>query len=212
MRSPYRLVIFDFDGTLADSGDWMVGVLNEIAAKHRFRRVNDDDIDHLRGLDTRGVMKSLGVQHWRLPFIAADMRRRSVSVAEKILLFDGIEPLLGRLHGAGVRIAVVSSNSEATIRTVLGTSASLVSDYACGVSLFGKAGRFKAMLKRAGVSPADALCVGDEERDIHAAQKAGVTAAAVGWGYAKTSVLKAAGPTHLFDTVAALEAELLRGA
>jgi len=41
----YRLAIFDFDGTLANSFPWFCTVLNEVAAKHGFRRVNESEVD-----------------------------------------------------------------------------------------------------------------------------------------------------------------------
>jgi phosphoglycolate phosphatase len=37
----YKLVVFDFDGTLADSGPWFMRVLNQVAERHRFRKVSN---------------------------------------------------------------------------------------------------------------------------------------------------------------------------
>jgi beta-phosphoglucomutase-like phosphatase (HAD superfamily) len=39
----YKLVIFDFDGTLADSAGWLFGVLNQVADSYGFRRVGGRD-------------------------------------------------------------------------------------------------------------------------------------------------------------------------
>src|SRR5690606_37918960 len=75
---------FDFDGTLADSKEWMIGVLNHLAVRHRFRQVDRAQIEALRGQPTREVMRDLGVSPWRLPFIAADMRKRSAADAGRI--------------------------------------------------------------------------------------------------------------------------------
>ncbi|WP_368855710.1 HAD hydrolase-like protein, partial [Proteus mirabilis] len=43
--SPIRLVIFDFDGTLSDSGDWFLSVVDELARRFRFRTVQPDEVD-----------------------------------------------------------------------------------------------------------------------------------------------------------------------
>jgi phosphoglycolate phosphatase len=51
------------------------------------------------------------------------------------------------------------------------------------------------------VSPAEALAVGDEVRDIEAARATGVAAGAVAWGYADPGLLRERGPDHLFETM-----------
>eukprot|EP01030_Chromulinospumella_sphaerica_P021160 gene21160-21090_t len=109
----YRLIIFDFDGTLADSAPWFVGILNSLADRHRFRRVDAAQIEALRGMGNREIMKQLGVSRWRLPWIAADMKARMTADIGSIRLFDGVGPLLSALDAAGLRLAVVSSNDEA---------------------------------------------------------------------------------------------------
>jgi len=109
--------------------------------------------------------------------------------------------MLRALSEAGVKIAVVSSNSEAVIRRVLGEElGNLISLYACGASLFGKARKFK-QVTRQGVSRDKIICIGDETRDIEAARKVGLDCGAVGWGYAKPSILAQHGPTVSFSSM-----------
>ena len=86
---------------------------------------------------------------------------------------------------AGIAIAVVTSNSEANARAVLGAeNAARIRWWACGASLFGKAPKFRAVLRASGIPAAEALSLGDETRDIDAARATGVRAGAVLWGYA----------------------------
>lgn len=77
----YRLAIFDFDGTLADSGRWFLAVLNDLAPRHGFRAIADAGVEMLRGLGNREIICPLGVARWRMPFIAADFRRRAAADA-----------------------------------------------------------------------------------------------------------------------------------
>ena len=204
----YRLAIFDFDGTLADSADWMFGIFNAIAARHRFRQVSRDEIEMLRGLSNRQILTYLGVPSWRLPFIARDVRQRSAAAGAQIALFPGIGDLLETLAAAGVIIGIVSSNGEETVRTVLGPRlAGLVQHYECGVGLFGKAPKLKKLAQRAGVTPV--ACIGDETRDIEAARRAGLVAVAVSWGLARVEALEACAPDALVDTVDELAALLV---
>ncbi len=41
---PYRLVVFDFDGTLADSFPWFARVINDVADRYRFARIAPDEV------------------------------------------------------------------------------------------------------------------------------------------------------------------------
>lgn len=197
----YDLVVFDFDGTLADSKEWMIGVLNHLAVRHRFRQVNRAQIEALRGQPTREVMRDLGVSPWRLPFIAADMRKRSAADAGSISVCPGVPEFLRDLTDAGVTVGIVSSNGEATVRRVLGECQHLIDAYACEVSLFGKQRKLGGVARKLAVPPERALYVGDETRDVQAAKAAGFDSAAVSWGYSTRSALAAVRPTYLVDSL-----------
>ncbi len=205
----YSLVVFDFDGTLADSAPWFLAELGGLADRHGFRRLGAAQIEHLRGRPSREIIKAFGVRWWRMPAIARDVRRRSAEAAHAIPLFPGVTELLTDLAAAGATLAVVSSNGEANVRAVMGASAGLIDHFDCGVSLFGKARVLAALRKRLGLSHDAVLCVGDEVRDVEAARKAGLAAAAVTWGYANEAALNAAGPAFVFPSLDALRAQIV---
>lgn len=206
---PFRLVIFDYDGTLADSGQWFADNLNRFAERHRFRKVSPEEIEVLRGMPTREVVRALKVRPWRLPAIARDMRRAVAEPGGTPKLFSGVPELLERVQRAGVVIAVVSSNTELNIRVGLGeANAARVTAFDCGASLFGKAGKLRRLAKRFGVPGSEVLCVGDDSRDIEAAHKAGLKAAAVTWGYANETALASAHPDYLVRSMDELAAVL----
>jgi phosphoglycolate phosphatase len=71
--------------------------------------------------------------------------------------------------------------------------------FECGTSLFGKAPRYRRVLRQAYVEPYEAIAIGDETRDIAAAHKAGITAGAVLWGYANREALVGAAPDVMFE-------------
>jgi phosphoglycolate phosphatase len=196
----YALAILDLDGTLADSLPWFRRHVNDVADRFGFRRVAEEDIGPLRRADTREVLARLEVPRWKLPMIARHMRRLKAAHLAEIPLFPGAGAMLRTLHQGGLRLALVSSDLEANARAQLGdANAALISDFACGASLFGKAAKFRRVLKRAGVAPASAIAIGDEVRDIEAARAVGVACGAVTWGYAAPETLGALQPDLLFE-------------
>lgn len=197
----YRLIIFDFDGTLADSAAWFAGTLNSVARRYGFREIDPNEMARLRGRPNREIMQTLKVSPWKLPFIAAHVRRLAAEAAPSISLFPGVAEMIRRLAARGVQVAVVSSNSEAVVRQVLGAElAGLVAHFGCGASIFGKATKFREVIRKADVAEADVLSVGDEVRDIEAARKVRLATGAVTWGYATADILRAQRPSALFET------------
>lgn len=187
---PYQLVLFDFDGTLADSFPWFLKTINSLADKHGFKRIALHEVDALRHLSSRDLMAHLGLPLWKLPAVTRDMRRLMTESAADIPLFDGVRSMLERLCASGITLGVVTSNTEANVRSILGSShVPLVRYFECGASMFGKKAKFRKVMKAAGIAPAHILCVGDEIRDAQAASEAGLDFAAVGWGYTNPDAL-----------------------
>ena len=195
---PYALVIFDLDGTLADSFPWFRQHVNAVAARFGFRQVQDEDLEGLRHASTREIMEFLQVPRWKLPFIARHVRKLKTAHAASIPLFEGVETMLDTLAAHGIKLALVSSDSEANARQKLGSRAGLFADFDCSASVFGKAQKFRRVLKRAGLAPAHAIAIGDETRDIEAARAAGIAFGAVTWGYAAEKALRDHRPEMLF--------------
>jgi phosphoglycolate phosphatase len=194
-----RLVIFDFDGTLSDSGDWFLSVIDQLARRFNFRTVAPDQVEMLRHKSSREVIDFLGISRWKMPLIARHLRKLVGRNAHQIELFPGTPDLLERLADTGVKIALVTSNSEANARKILGEEhAARIDFYACGSSLFGKAPKFRRVLRKMGIPAAQALAIGDETRDVDAAREVGMRAGSVLWGYASETVLTALEPDALF--------------
>ncbi len=206
----YPLVIFDLDGTLADSFPWFIGSLNTVADHFRLRRVGEHEIEPLRRADVPEILKHLGVSRWRLPMIARYMRQLKSTQLNTISLFPGVEETLRALKASGVTLTLVSSDSEQNAKVVLGPeNAALFSQYNCSAALFGKAGKFRRVMKRAGVKPHQVLAIGDEVRDLNAARAAGIDFAAVTWGYTAPEKLRTFHPDIVFERMDDIRERLL---
>jgi phosphoglycolate phosphatase len=198
----YKLVIFDFDGTLADSFEWFLGVVDELAEKHHFRKFARSELDEIRGSSAQKVLARLGVSKWRLPAIGRHLHALAKRDVKKISLFDGVDAMLATLVENRIAVAVVSSSAEDNIRKILGAkNVARVTHFECGASLFGKRAKLKKVLRRCGVSAKEALCVGDEVRDIEAARAEGIPFGAVGWGFTHLHALREQEPEEIFTTV-----------
>jgi len=205
----YPLAIFDFDGTLADSFPWVLRTVDEVADRFKFRRLREGELEELRYCDAREVMKRLGVPRWKVPMIARYVRTRMAQDVDQIRLFPGAGEMLDQLADAGLRLAVVSANGEATIRAVLGPHARRVAAVSGGVSLFGKRGKLLRMSRLTGVEPRRVLVVGDEIRDLNAAKAARMHFGAVSWGLTRLEALEAGQPTALFRQMSDIPKMLL---
>lgn len=211
--APLRLVIFDFDGTLADSGSWFLSIMDHLADRYGFRHVAADEVEALRRKATRDVISALAIPRWKLPFIARYARRLFARNLHQVALFPQVPDMLSALKAAGIELAVVTSNSEGNARAVLGPgNAALIDHWACGSSLFGKEPKFRQVLRASGIAASAALSIGDETRDIDAARETGVRAGAALWGYANPEALLHLAPDIAFDTPAAVIAQLASSA
>jgi phosphoglycolate phosphatase len=205
----YKLIIFDFDGTLGDTMGWFLDASDKMASRFGYLPIDRGDLDNLRRKSARELMKLQKVSVLKLPMLAAHFQKMMKADAGNIRLFDGVPEMLEAVHAAGVKIAIVSSNSEENIRIVLGPElCGLVSRFSCGASVFGKASKFRKVLAAMSTRPVEALSIGDETRDIDAAREIGMATGAVAWGYTNAEALKAYGPTHAFETVSDIVAAL----
>lgn len=198
----YRLAIFDFDGTLADSFTWFLGVMNRLADEHRFRRIEEQELETLRGQAARQIVKHVGLPAWKLPLVARTMRQHMAREIGQIRLFPGVDRLLQGLAGHGIELAIVTSNSIDNVRQVLGPdNAALIGHYACGASMFGKRAHLRTVLRGSGVPAAEAIAIGDEIRDLEAAHAEGIPFGAVAWGYTHPESLRAHAPREMFASL-----------
>jgi phosphoglycolate phosphatase len=198
----YKLVIFDFDGTLADTFSWILSISDEVADKYRVKRIERSELETFRTYDAGRMMKIHNVSIWKVPWIARYIHSLMAKDIDQIRLFAGIEGVLSSLAANGATLALVSSNSRNNVCRVLGEkNAALIKYFECGVSLFGKRPKFKKILHESGARPEEAICIGDEIRDYQAARKNNIPFGAVAWGYTNFEALAAKAPQEVFTHV-----------
>ena len=201
-----KTIIFDFDGTLADSFGVAMNVFHQLTGgKHELSAA---EIAALRGLPARQVIRRLGIPLWRVPFLVTKGRKLMHAHIDELLPFAGLPQAIAVLHSRGYRMFIVSSNSAENISRFLeahGMTGFFEGIYG-GVGLFSKAKFMRRMLRANHIQPAECVYVGDEARDMHAAQRVGIASLAVAWGYNSREGLEASNPTALIGEPAELPA------
>lgn len=197
----YRLAIFDFDGTLADSFPFFMQAQQVLAEKHGFAKVQPDEVESLRRSSVSEVLRRSRLPAWKLPRVAHDFRAM-MREAQGVRLFDGVDAMLADLAACGVVLGLLTSNARENVERVMDApSFARFAHVDCGMSIFGKRPRIRSMLRDAGVRPADAIYIGDQDSDGEAANAEGVAFGAVGWGYGAIDLLRRCAPKHEFACV-----------
>lgn len=193
-------IIFDFDGTLADTMSEMINIYNENHLKFKVNPVIKDELGSLRAKSPRNIMRALNISFFKLPGIALNLKRELKSRIPKIQPFANISNLVGGLKDKGYKLSILSSNSEENISDFLTINDLNSFDFIYSASnLFGKHKALAKIIKKAGLSKDSIIYVGDEIRDIDAVRKIGLPIIAVSWGYNTGDTLKQHSPDYYVE-------------
>jgi len=195
----YRLMVFDFDGTLADSMAASVAIFRKIGPGLGLKPW--DDLPAARGMPTRAMMKAVGITFWKLPKVVREFQREAAEHASELKLQPGMAEALESLAARGIPLGILSSNREDNIRKCLAANGvEQLFAFVIGYPhLFGKARALRRIRRHERIERADMIYIGDESRDVEAAHRARIAVAAVTWGYHTPELLRGCEPTYLLD-------------
>jgi phosphoglycolate phosphatase len=191
-------IIFDFDGTIADSFDYVAGFLAEQAGKSA---LTGRQKQSLRGRSMIAMARQLGHRWWRLPGLFIKGRQQMAAGIEHVKPFPGIPEVLRKLHAEGHELFIVSSNTVANIHAFLhhhNLHEYFLEVYG-GVGLLSKAPALRRLLREQQLEKENTLYIGDETRDVKAAQQINLKVIGVTWGFASSRDLKSLHPTAVID-------------
>ena len=196
------VLIFDFDGTIADTLETIVTITNRLAAQYGYPQTTPERLKYLRTLSTGELLAQSHVPLFQVPFLMRRVRRELRHDVDSIRLFQNLGDVLMALAADDHQILIASSNAPSTINPFLkrhGLSQVFSSVYG-NIGLLGKARSLRRIMRRHRLVPEEILYIGDETRDIEAARCQGLAVAAVSWGFSDRTALEAQGPTFLVDT------------
>ncbi len=197
----YKTLVFDFDGTIADTLGETRLIFNRIAPDYGIREVAEEELNHLRHLSLKELLVHLNIPKRRVPALitrGTGMMRGNIT---QLQLIPGMSEVLVELRRHVRSFGILTSNATANVDLFLKTHGLREQfDFISSTSkLTGKSKHLKAIRKTFSLRPEEMLYVGDEIRDVKASQKAGIPIAAVTWGFNSRESLAASKPNYLFD-------------
>ena len=200
-----KIIIFDFDGTLADTQLMAMRCYNQLADAFGSKKVDLNSIETIRAMTGKEILKHLNLSLFRLPFLGKKMHPLVKEGLKQVDPFNGVKEMLDSLTDKGIICGIVSSNNDIIIQETLDRWGwSMMQFVQGGARAFGKHKYIQRLAKKLNVSLDDIVYIGDEDRDIQCAKKAGVQAVAVSWGFQQRQVLAKFSPDAIADTPADL--------
>lgn len=190
-------VIFDFDGTLAASTGHFLQIAIKLAPEFKIDigEINEESIMDFKKKSYREIMRHFGIKMIQIPKITKRFREEFLQSLDEITFFPGIDKLIKTLKLKNLTTGILTSNSIKNVNIILKNNQLDLFDFIYESKILGqKAKILKKIIKKHHLNPKTTIYIGDEIRDIEAAQKAGVLSAGVAWGFNDISSLKVLNP------------------
>ena len=199
-------LLFDFDGTLADTYSMFVEAINAAATEYWFEQITEANYTALQAMDQRYVLRALGAPFWKRWSVGSRIKQYMYDHRDRIRLFPWVESMIKHL-AVHNELFVISANRFDIVHTVLeayGLS-SYFTEYIGTNSFFSKARRIKTLISHHNLEPLHTRYVGDEVRDIVASNDAWIRCIAVSRWYNTKEYLANHSPYRIADTMVDLE-------
>jgi len=214
----YKVIIFDFDGTLADSRDVIVDCMTQT-----FKHFGDPVPDVERMVSTIGAPLEEAMPRLVPGLTGAESAKRVAAYRElfqdrgvaEIKAMDGVEPVMDKLADAGVRMAVLSNRKDHVLQACIkqlgweryfSFVGGMLDD---GVTKPSNAFRRDMLASFSDASAADVLMVGDSTHDIIYAKNMGVDSCLVLYGYGNPAKARIESPDYEIKTPDEIESIVL---
>jgi phosphoglycolate phosphatase len=194
-----KLIIFDFDGTIANTEEASFEVYQLMADQYGVTKLTKAELQTIKKMPLKERIKAQGIPYYMLPKLISESQSKLIQFMEKAMPFDGIPFIIERLKKEK-KLIIVSSNHKKIIKSFLKSHHlnHFIKVYG-GASLFGKSSMIKKSLKKMKTDTKYALYIGDEIRDYHACQELGLDMVAVSWGYDDKTLLEKEHIEHIAD-------------
>lgn len=210
-----KLVIFDLDGTLLYTLADINKSLNYVLTKHGYSAIKLSDTAKMVGHGAKNlIMQASGESGEKLEQLAKELFE-VMRASDNLLtvVYDGLSEELLRLKNAGLSLALVSNKPDGATQNIYNEKLSRFNfSYVSGAKPNCPVKPDKSCvincLNALGVSPCDAVYVGDSDVDYLTAKNAGIDCVSVLWGYRSKKEIESVGganfiskPSELFSAI-----------
>ena len=205
MGRNYRLVVFDWDGTLLDSAGAIVACMQAAARDLGLPAPDENAARQVIGLGLNDALSQamLGVPSGEYQRVAERYRHHYLSRDHELSLFPGAQELIEELHEAGCLLGVATGKSRLGLNRALESSGLKGFFHAtrCADECNSKPApdMLLEIMDELDATPDQTLMIGDTTHDLRMARNAGVGALAVGYGAHPRAALEAERPLWLFN-------------
>lgn len=206
--SPYKLVVFDWDGTLMDSAGDIVEAIQQSIAAMQLPQRDDRSVRRMIGLGLEDAFTRLfpEIERSALLQVAQEYRRR-FGERPRVYgqVFPGVEAMLDELAGSHRQLAVATGKSRRGLDKALaatGWQARFVATRCADETEPKPSPRMlHELLDELQLAPQQALMIGDTTYDMEMARQAGMDAVAVAWGVHEVDELAEAGALSVLESL-----------
>ena len=198
-RMTQKVIIFDFDGTIADTVDALVNIANGLALEFGYAQITPEEFLILRNLTSREIFKYSGIPLFKIPFLLKKVKGELKNKIPELKPIPGITETLLELKDNDSRLGIITSNSKGNVKEFLKINNldSLFEFVHTGVTIFGKATIINNVLRQKQIKTEEVIYVGDETRDVEASYKARGKVVGVTWGFNSEEALNKHNPDYL---------------
>ena len=214
MKKDYKLIILDFDGTIADTNACIIRTFNQTLQEMGYPTVDEQRISNLIGLPLRQMYADiLHTDDTALIDRAFHIYRdlfMGISTTT-VTLFPHVAETLHLLHEQGIRMAIATSRGRDSLRALLRTHGidRYISTDCCEEDVKRKKPEpemVERLLGETGFKAEETLVVGDTWFDIQMGRSAGCDTCGVTYGNHTRELLAEHGAGAIIDDFAELPA------
>lgn len=194
-----KVIVFDFDGTIADTHDALVEITNRLSGEFGYNPLDEQKLLELKNLSSRDIVKTSPISIFKLPFLFKKIKFELGKQIKNLHPVAGLGEALYALKKSGYQLGIITSNEKSNVTDFLKSNdlENLFDFIYSGIAIFGKDKIMAKFVKENGLNMGEAIYVGDETRDIEAAKKSGLKVIAVSWGFNSAAILAKHQPDYL---------------
>ncbi len=188
-----KYIIFDFDGTIADTIPVMFTLIGKLAKEAGYEKnITEEDLEWVREHELMDIPRKFGIPLIKFPMLLFKGRNLLNKQMFSVPPCKGILETLQTLKAKGFMLAVLSSNRRDSIQEfiVKHNLASYFDFVHSELNIFGKDKALLSLLRQYKMPIVESIYVGDETRDIEACRKIKLDCISAGWGLNSLNALK----------------------